>query len=855
MPLVAGARLGPYEIIAPLGEGGMGQVYRATDTTLGRQVAIKILPDAFAADPERMARFEREAKILASLNHPNIAAIYGFEKSGGAYALVMELVEGDDLSQRIARGAIPLDEALPIAKQIADALEAAHEQGIIHRDLKPANIKVRPDDTVKVLDFGLAKVPEGASATADVAQSPTITSPAMTQSGMILGTVAYMSPEQARGRAVDKRTDIWAFGCVLYEMLTGRPAFPGDTAPDAIVSVLERAPDWGAVPASGPVRLLQRCLQKNAKQRWRDIGDVRLEIDDALAALPVGASQTSSGSSRELAFQRFTDSVGMKESPSVSADGKMLAFVAFVGRRRQIWIQLVAGGAPLQITRDDVDHEQPRWAPDSSTLIYYTRASVPGGQGTIWEMSALGGPPRRLTSSIGGADISHRGERIAVFQPGSGCIELVAVARDGSRREPLARLPPHFLYSAPRWSPDDRSIAFQSTGIEFDQRLEMLAVGTGERREVARGPGLRGFAWLPDASGFVYSSSLGSTLLYPPVFNLRFIRCDGGGDKPLSAGDISFWEPDLHASGRLFVSRFRSQSDIWRFSIGGSEAENTRTASRLTHQTGHVQAPSVSPDETEVVYVSDTGGHSNLWVARTDGLGVRQISFERDPALMIGVPMWSPAGEWIVFILTRKGQTGLWLVRPDGSDLHPLVEPGFSACWSRDGRWVYYTRRHIGSGRHEKISVAGGEPTVVRDEMGAAAVGGDERTIYYAVRLKSDLLGHWSGDCEIQRVGLDDGSVHVLARIAGSRIPVSPLIFQMFLSPDDQWLATPLMDGATTNLWALSPSGGPMSPLTDFGDRSILIARSVSWSADCRSLYAAVAETESDIVSFDGLIP
>ena len=222
MALTPGTRLGVYEVTAQIGEGGMGEVYRATDTKLKRQVAIKILPPSFAADPDRLARFQREAEVLASLNHPNIAAIYGLEESGGMTALVMELVEGDDLSQRIARGAIPLDEALPIAKQIAEALEAAHEQGIIHRDLKPANIKVRPDGTVKVLDFGLAKAMEPAGATSpSVSQSPTITTPAMTQAGMILGTAAYMSPEQARGKTVDKRADIWAFGCVLYEMLTG----------------------------------------------------------------------------------------------------------------------------------------------------------------------------------------------------------------------------------------------------------------------------------------------------------------------------------------------------------------------------------------------------------------------------------------------------------------------------------------------------------------------------------------------------------------------------------------------------------------------------------------------------------
>src|SRR5262245_21648734 len=243
MPLGPGTRLGPYEILSAIGAGGMGEVYRATDTNLGRQVAIKVLPEAFAQDSERMARFEREAKTLASLNHPNIAIIHGLEKSRGTYALVMELVEGEDLSERISRGAIPIDEALPIAKQTGEALEAAHEQGIIHRDLKPANIKVRSDGTVKVLDFGLAKLADPAAATganpSPLSLSPTITSPVlMTGVGVLLGTAAYMSPEQAKGRPADKRSDIWAFGCVLYEMLTGKRAFGGDDVSETLASVL-----------------------------------------------------------------------------------------------------------------------------------------------------------------------------------------------------------------------------------------------------------------------------------------------------------------------------------------------------------------------------------------------------------------------------------------------------------------------------------------------------------------------------------------------------------------------------------------------------------------------------------------
>ena len=309
MALTPGTRLGVYEVTAQIGEGGMGQVYRATDTKLKRQVAIKILPPSLAADHDRLARFQREAEVLASLNHPNIAAIYGLEDSGGMTALVMELVEGDDLSQRIARGAIPLDDALPIAKQIAEALEAAHEQGIIHRDLKPANIKVRADGTVKVLDFGLAKAMEPASALRASAgqalsQSPTITSPAMmTGVGVILGTAAYMSPEQARGKTVDKRADIWAFGCVLFEMLAGRRAFEGDDMPEILSRLLQRDPDWARLPADLPPsipKLLRLCLQKDVRTRRQSAGDVRIDLEQALvgqgataAAIPVRGTRVA----------------------------------------------------------------------------------------------------------------------------------------------------------------------------------------------------------------------------------------------------------------------------------------------------------------------------------------------------------------------------------------------------------------------------------------------------------------------------------------------------------------------------------------------------------------------------------
>jgi hypothetical protein len=277
-----GTTLSHYRITEKLGAGGMGEVYRAEDTNLDRQVAIKVIPDIFSGDPERLARFEREAKLLASLNHPNIATVYGLEEAGGKRFLVLELVEGETLAQRIAKGPLPVDETLEVCRQIAEGLEAAHEKGVIHRDLKPANVKITPEGKVKVLDFGLAKAFQGEMATADASHSPTLTDQ-MTRPGVILGTAAYMSPEQTKGKAVDKRTDIWAFGCVLYECLAGTRSFEGETVTETLASILKGEPDWSALPEDTPQlirRLLRRCLEKDLKKRLRDIGDAGMEIEE-----------------------------------------------------------------------------------------------------------------------------------------------------------------------------------------------------------------------------------------------------------------------------------------------------------------------------------------------------------------------------------------------------------------------------------------------------------------------------------------------------------------------------------------------------------------------------------------------
>ena len=365
----------------------------------------------------------------------------------------------------------------------------------------------------------------------------------------------------------------------------------------------------------------------------------------------------------------------MTESSAVSPDGKMVAFVTLIDGRRQICIRLLAGGVPLQVTRNDGDHYEPRWTPDASSLLYYSPSATPAEHGALWEIAALGGPPRRVVAALGGGDVSHDGRRIALFQVSAEHIELVTMARDGSQRTCVARVSPEYIYRAPRWSPDDRLLAFQRDHLSFTQSLEIVPAVGGEPREVASHVQFYGFAWLPDGSGLVCSSSRGSTLLYPPIFNLRTVRHDGREDRQLTYGDQSFVQPDVHQSGCLVASRIRTHSDIWKFVVSGTPSENTQGRTRVTRQTGQAQTPSVNPTGEEIVYVSDNGGHGNLWIAKIDASSSRQITFERDPDVSIGVPIWSPAGDWIVFVIgvAHESRSAVWLIRPDGSGLHELA--------------------------------------------------------------------------------------------------------------------------------------------------------------------------------------
>jgi len=551
---------------------------------------------------------------------------------------------------------------------------------------------------------------------------------------------------------------------------------------------------------------------------------------------------------KSVQVQRITDFVGVKESPAISPDGKTVAFVASVNGRKQIWIRLLAGGEPLQLTHDDVDHEQPRWTADSSSLIYFTPNPSPGEPGMLCELSALGGVSRKIASALSGGDVSHDGHRIATFQLHGTDTALVTISRDGTLLREIKRFPNLYGYGTPRWSPDDRWIAYvRGWAYLFDFVIQVIASEGGEPRDVTHGEMLRGISWLPDGSRLVYSSSSGSTILYPPIFNLRVVGRTGGRDQQLTFGEVSYVEPDV-VEGRLVASRVRIQSDIWRVPVSGSPQQNTKDAVRITHQTGQAQTPSVSPDGKEFVYLSDSGGHGNLWVATTDGSKTRQITFEKDPSVAIGVPIWSPAGDRIVFIVTRRGRTGEWLVNPDGSNLRQLVPLGSGASWSPDGKWLYFQRERC----IDKVPLDGGPGVQVRcqDNPAPASLSPDGTTLYYFNGGDNAF-----GNIDILKARPENGPSELLARIPGSRLPFAGFVWQEVLSPDGDWLAAPLLDRGTTNLWAIPADGRPMRQITDFGQRSVLMVRRISWSPDSKHIYAAVADTEYDIVLLDGLLP
>jgi eukaryotic-like serine/threonine-protein kinase len=709
MSLPTGSRLGPYEIVGPLGAGGMGEVYRAHDKNLSRNVAIKVLPESFAGDPDRLARFEREARTLATLNHANIAQIFGLETSDGVRALAMELVEGEELSVRLARGAMPLDEALPIARQMAQALEAAHDRGIVHRDLKPANIKVRPDGTVKVLDFGLAKALDPESGDAILSNSPTLLA---SMPGVILGTAPYMSPEQARGKVVDEQTDIWAFGCVLFEMLTGKRAFAGDSVSDVVAGILKTEPGWGALPSETPIairRLLVRCLVKDLRDRLHDIADARLEIDEALrnpshvvgrvkarrdrvawatamtatlvavvalvAALRPRQVTSASEMRVDIATPPTTDA-----SVALSADGRQVAFVAPDGGRSRLWVRLLDSAAARPLPGTD-GAMFPFWAPNGQSIGFFA------DDGRLKRIDIDGGIVRILA----GAQIPWGGtwgsSDAILFGPATGPIYRVPAT--GGEPAVVTKLKAQQSnHSFPHFLPDGDHFTFFVSGSPEVRGVYIASLRNPEGRRLVDSDSIaaavcsghllfvRGTTVFAQPLDLERQQLTGSA--FPVAESIAMRVAAGTQVAALSAA----------TSGRIAYRTGTAVSDrqfIW-FDRSGNPV--TKVGGPIN---GNPLSPTLSSDQRHLAFHRSVGGNVDLWVFDIARGTLSRLT--SNPANDIH-PTWSPDGTRILFSSNRTGEYQLY-EKSIASGAETLVVPLQSPLtdWSRDGHVALAQRR------------------------------------------------------------------------------------------------------------------------------------------------------------------
>jgi Tol biopolymer transport system component len=708
MALQSGTRVGPYEIADQIGSGGMGEVYRARDASLGRDVAIKVLPDAVAHDPDRLGRFEREAKALAALNHPNIAHIYGLERADGVPALVMELVNGETLADRIARGPIPLDDALTIARQIADALDSAHTNGIVHRDLKPANIKLRPDDVVKVLDFGLAKLAESPDVSARATLSPTITSPALaTIAGVLLGTAAYMSPEQAKGREADKRSDVWAFGCVLYEMLTGSRAFAGDDVTETIAAVVKDRVDLHPLPTRVR-RLVATCLERDPRSRLRDIGDAWMLLDDEprqehrretrrgmMAAVATAAAATIALAGlawvhfRETpqAVQRLhytiepVDGATMSRSTSfaVSPDGRFVAMAAVSNGRQQLWVRSLDAleWQPLPGTEGGVN---PFWSPDGRSIGFFD------GQ-RLRKIARDGGTPLPLCSTRGiGLGTWNRDDVIlfSLAGPNTAGRMFRGSAAGGDCTEI-----PGVVGTSPAFLPDGARFLYRVTPGKSMDGLYLGSLDGRESRLIVRGAGnLVGFAPAGIDPGRGYLLFIRENTLLAQLFDT------GSGDPSGDPAPIAQELPLLFGAAPASVSR----SGVIVYLSRGSATnqlvayDRRRNQLELVGAPGDVWEPSFSPDGRTIAYARfvGTGPTSDIWLWNVTRNVEQKLT--TDPSRN-DTPVWSHDGQQIVFRSTRGGQQDLWIRAADGSGRDEILvtsgNPKFPSQWTQEDVVLY----------------------------------------------------------------------------------------------------------------------------------------------------------------------
>jgi serine/threonine protein kinase len=744
----------------------MGEVYRARDTRLNRTVAIKILPGHIAGAPGILQRFEREARAIAAVEHLNICPLYDVGAQDGVNFLVMQFIEGETLADRIARGPIPVIAAIQLAQQIAAGLDAAHTHGIVHRDLKPSNIRLTSDGHVKLVDFGLAKA-FAPSESSDLDRSPTVTA-APTEHGVILGTAAYMSPEQARGQSLDKRTDIWAFGVVFYEMLTGLKPFAGHTLADVLSAVLGRDPDWSALPAATPRRireLLQRCLQKDPARRLRDIGDARLELDDA-AQDPLGSSAPDSIRRRQrsvaiactvavlaliagatlffrrsiagteerssMRFSLVTNFAGVEAQPSLSPDARSVAFVSNRDGQWDLYVGLVTGGGLVRLTNDAHVEARPRWSPDGTKLLF-SRLNESGLQ-DIWVTPAFPGTPRRIIPNGFAPGWSPDGRRIAYS---SGNLLWICDADGANTKAVTTPEPPPIFHDQPAFAHDGRSLAFIRRRLGPRSELALADLQTGAVRFLTTDNALAlSPVWSTDDRYIYFSSSRGGTM------NIWRLTVATSEIVQITAGPGDDVELDLSAAEqRIVFSSYRANTNLAEISLDPATLGQRKW---LTKDLARSEtAPRYSPDGQRIAYFTNRSGaeREGIWVMDSDGDNATQL-VEDDRRTNV-YPRWSADGQELIFYSRSR-----WVMETPDAELRRVALAGgapqvlpvrpWLPFWgwgdiARDGRILYRTSETTGelfdprTNRHESVADLPGDPLWADDD----------RTFAFAVRAES----------------------------------------------------------------------------------------------------------------------
>jgi len=832
MALTNGAQLGSYEITALLGKGGMGEVYRARDLKLKREVAIKILPDEFSRDADRVSRFQREAEVLAALNHPNIANIFDLEEQNGSRYLVLELVEGDTLADRIGRGPIPVDETLETAKQICEALEAAHEKGIIHRDLKPANIKLTPDGKVKVLDFGLAKAMARASSSSSMSNSPTMLSGTM--AGMVLGTAAYMSPEQARGRGTDQRSDVFAFRCILYEMLSGRQAFQGEDVSEILASVMKVDVDFNRLPSNLNPRLadvLRRCLAKNMKDRWHAIGDVRFELDSVIRSGPARAAQTGRNlkalwptaaalfaglsivlgvlyfRARTVSVEpvhvsvvappgtTFSETVG-RAVPVVSPDGRSIVFITGEGGAARLWVRSLSTGDARLIESSD-GASAPFWSPDSASVGFFSNKR-------LYRADIRGGKPQVIasldTGIFGSASATWNREGTILFGLDAGRPLSRVPAEGGAVTAATEVTKGAYGHFRPAFLPDGKHFLFLAIQDEGKNRVYVGSLDSKDKKEILTGTTTVSYT----SSGqllFVRDNALFAQNFDLKHFDLR--------DKPVHLADSIFF-----SGGNAGFSAFSvSETGVLVYRTGNSREERDRTQLTWFDRAGNAletvgaiglnRNPRLSPDGKRIaVQVENGDNRTSVWILDLGNVSSRFA----ENALS---PIWSSDGQRLVYLTL------------DDKNLH-IVQKFVTA--GGDEQVLYSAPRTGGhlddiapDGKYVVQTLATGQTN--RDVV-ALPLSGDEKKLAIAVTSAQELYGrispngHWvayasneSGVNEVYVQGFPRAASKVQISRNGGTLPVwrrdGKELF--YLSADSKLMAVAISSGDTLQPSAPQP--------------------------------------------------